>query len=105
MEKSALPGTVLTGSREPRPCHAAQAGGTASATQTAMRAHPRGDATFWRAKLYDFGEARRSSKKSKKNIDIHGRNLVRTRMSLKQTKDFCPVGFFVCLESSDQKTK
>src|ERR1700746_1046888 len=25
-------------------------------------------------------------------------------MSLKQTKDFCPVGFFVCLESNHQKT-
>ncbi len=26
-------------------------------------------------------------------------------MAAKQTKDFCPVGFFVCLEPSDQKTK
>ena len=64
MEKSALPGTVLTGSREPRPCHAAEAGGTASATQTAMRAASRPcDATFWSPELYVIRKAGRSLKK------------------------------------------
>jgi hypothetical protein len=40
-----------------------------------------------------------------KSIDTHTRNLVSLRMALKQITDFCPVEFFVCFESSEQRQK
>src|SRR5438067_4586012 len=53
-----------------------------------------------------FGEARRFLKKIlKKVLTFIGEIRYQRGWLQKQTRDFCPVGFFVRLESSDQKQK
>jgi len=67
----------------------------------------RAGARLWRAKVrHPRGNRGAILKKNlKKGIDTQSRNSVSTRMAPKQTRDFCPVQFFVCSEPSEKKPK
>jgi hypothetical protein len=83
-----------------------EATGTASATQTAIRVHQPGDATFCRAKLYDTARPGVPLQKiSEKALTFTGEIEYEHGWLQNRQGTFAPVGFFVRLESSDQKPK
>jgi hypothetical protein len=73
--------------------------------QQSMATRPAIHTTFCRAKLYEMGKARRALKKNseKPTREIQCQCDWPFRMALKQTRNFYPVGLFVCLKPHPSK--
>ena len=85
----------LAGAR-PSICHRRHGARSSATPRTTRNVLPRLGLAGARPSMFSVGKPTLSRKTVKKSIDTPAKNPVSPRQVPKQTKDFCPVGFFVC---------